>query len=147
MPEDYRAFLIEIGNGGDGPPGYGLRPITRTYPAPCSRTGERDLAYTLDKLARPFPLDDYWIWEGEADFDEQRYATTHHGNLPIGNNGCSWEWLLIVTGNQRGAIWNRADVGIQPCCPRRGFLSWYEYWLDGGDDWWADYYKEVHAHL
>ncbi|MCP4198521.1 MAG: hypothetical protein GY762_15345 [Proteobacteria bacterium] len=47
------------------------------------------------------------------------------------------DWILIVTGPEREKVWNRADVGAQPCVPARDFLSWYEYWLDGGKDWYS----------
>jgi hypothetical protein len=36
-------------------------------------------------------------------------------------------------------MWHLTGEGIQPCAPPRDFLSWYEYWLDGHSDWWADF--------
>jgi hypothetical protein len=30
-----------------------------------------------------------------------------------------------------------AGEGIQPACPKRDFLTWYEDWLDGKDSFYA----------
>jgi hypothetical protein len=38
-------------------------------------------------------------------------------------------------------MWWFTGEGIQPCAPRRDFLDWLEYWIDGGDDWWAEMYE------
>jgi len=36
-------------------------------------------------------------------------------------------------------VWNIADIVATPCFPNMSFLEWYEYWLDGGSDWWREY--------
>jgi hypothetical protein len=43
--------------------------------------------------------------------------------------------LLIVTGPDRGHVWQLADVGVTPTRPKREFLRWFEDWLDGKTDW------------
>jgi len=46
-------------------------------------------------------------------------------------------WHLIVTGPDRGVPWMLAGEGIQPLCPKRTFLQWYEDWLDGKDSFYG----------
>jgi hypothetical protein len=43
------------------------------------------------------------------------------------------------SGAERGQVWQLTGEGATPCAPRRGFLSWLEHWLDGGEDWWSDF--------
>ncbi len=134
LPQGYRRFLIEVGNGGEGPPFYGL---LRLGEVPDDY--DRSAREVLNDLRKPFPLTKYWVWEGEQEENPERHQAIDHGNLVLGTEGCGRYWVLIVTGIERGQMWDRADVGIQPCAPPRDFLSWYEYWLEGGTDWWAGF--------
>ena len=132
LPAGYRDFLLHVGNGGDGPPDYGMLPLgLNGIDAPATEV--------LANIRQPFPFATHWVWEDDDPLDETRYSTTFHGSINLGTDGCAMYWLLIVKGPQHGQIWNWADVGIQPLAPARDFLSWYEYWLDGGDDWYADF--------
>lgn len=124
LPEEYREFLLKVGNGGEGPPQYGLLPLGKALNG-------------LDDLSKPFPFIEEWVWESESNPNEELIKKVGHGRLILGDEGCARYWALIVNGPQRGFMWDLADVGIQPCVPARNFLSWYEYWLDGHDDWWA----------
>jgi hypothetical protein len=102
--------------------------------------GDCNISYR-DTLAKEFPFSDYWIWEEEehgADF-KTKLEQIHYGSLILGTDGCGMYWILIVRGKEKGQIWQISDVGIQPCAPRVTFLDWYEYWLDGGSDWWRDF--------
>src|SRR5262245_24779674 len=130
LPTGYRRFLLEVGNGGAGP-GYGLEPL--------------DTEATLDFVAEQFPLDKLWIWDAEdLQPDPLRIDACRHGWIKIGTEGCGLDWVLIVSGSQRGNVWSIDDQGAQPCAPGRSFLSWYLLWLkwahsggaDGGADWW-----------
>lgn len=133
LPEDYRLFLMKVGNGGEGPPYYGLLSLGEV-----PERYDRSAADVLKNLHKPFPLTTYWVWEDEQEQKPELHEAINHGNLVLGTDGCAMYWLLIITGPEHGQIWPRADVGIQPCAPRGEFLSWYEYWLDGGNDWWSD---------
>ncbi len=130
LPEDYGQFLTEIGNGGGGPPFYGIVSLAESIPGGLNQIFRPDL---------PFPLSNAWTWEDEIDWDKELSPlldeVRYHGHLYLGTNGDGEDWILIITGDERGHVWNRADVGASPCIPGRDFLSWYEYWLDGGDDW------------
>jgi hypothetical protein len=135
LPEEYRAFVEKVGNGGLGPPNLGMVPLG----AVARGAGAEALA----GLRRPFPLTEYWVWEGEEPLSPEKIALRERvftdGSLVLGEDGCGMFWHLVVTGPERGQMWHIADQGAQPCAPRRTFLSWYEYWLDGHDDWWADF--------
>ncbi len=144
LPEDYRRFILEVGNGGEGPPDCGLLPL--------GATPENDVPGYLrqgygDLLRRPFPFVEHWIWEAEEPVanNDARHQAVSHGNLVLGHDGCGQYWSLVVSGNQRGQMWQLTDVGIQPCAPSVTFLKWYEYWLAGGDDWWRDLYPDEEA--
>ena len=133
LPDGYRSFLKCIGNGGDGPPAYGLMRLgdvpDRTHPDFAQDW--RDLPH----IGTPFPLTTGWVWEGE-EYDEARRVAARHGTLNLGHDGCNMYWLLVVTGEMRGQVWAHTDVGVCPQEPGRDFLQWVEAWLNGMW-WWA----------
>src|SRR5262245_38855326 len=54
LPDGFRRFVLEIGNGGDGP-GYGLRAFDPHSQQP--------------RIAQPFPLERVWRWDDEEEPD------------------------------------------------------------------------------
>jgi hypothetical protein len=135
LPTGYRCFLTELGNGGEGPPAFGIEPLgTRPPGFDSTEPGDRShLAF----LALPFPFSSPWIWgTGEASAEGVR-DQVEHGSLYLGQDGCGQQWRLIVTGPERGKIWWFCGEGIQPLNPARNFVHWYLDWLDGVEDWWT----------
>jgi hypothetical protein len=133
LPEGYRAFLLVVGDGPrqrvdrEGPPHYGLRPLAETL---VDEDGDPL------RPAAPFPLTGAWVWEDEPDPDQERLrAVFQDGHLYLGTEGCGEDWIVVVAGPERGRVWDRADVGAQPCDPPCDFLDWYERWLDGKPYW------------
>lgn len=124
LPEGYRRFIIEVANGGDGPGGVLLPLRDSMFAEPPSN------------LRKPFPLADPWIWEADEHATPDGIAAAGHGRLFLVEQGCGMYWVLIVSGVARNQVWSATDVGVAPCNPRRDFLSWFEYWLDGGHEWW-----------
>lgn len=128
LPQAYRVFLKEVGNG-------------------CSMINDFQLHSLSDMkaqdLSQPFMLEDEWIWEDddteEADLAKIMDARLK-GQLELIDIGDGMSYNLIVTGQRRGEVWNFADVGVQPCCERQDFLGWFELWLDMQDD--VDYFKD-----
>ncbi|MGD8814589.1 MAG: hypothetical protein PVI78_08960 [Anaerolineales bacterium] len=160
LPDDYRTFILEVGNGGAGP-FYGL-----------FKLGEHDSGdgfcswsdgYLLGDPSAPFPYNDRWnlseaFWseapynqqwgnQDEEDraceaWDERLYElywapSIMNGAIPICHRGCALRQWMIVTGPERGNIWNddRADNGglsplISPCGDRISFFDWYYDWLN-----------------
>jgi hypothetical protein len=130
LPDDFAAFLREIGNGASGPPGFGLLPL-----GTAAGLGDDERYWTeLPDIAKPFPFTAASVWEGE-DASDRAAASARHGALLLGNDGCGMLWLLIVTGTERGRVWWLTDVGVQPTMPRRDFLRWFVDWLDGTREW------------
>ena len=142
LPEEYRLFLREIGNGGAGP-AYGIAPL------------ERSIAdVTPQFLAHTFPHRAAWNWEQEPalacidrssaqgmKYFDDLYCQNRYvqGALPINHQGCGYYTLLVINGPERGMLWSddrTSEMGISPLGSpnhpkeRLGFLAWYEYWLD-----------------
>jgi len=157
LPDDYRLFLTQIGNGGAGPY-YGVLPFGKDDDG-------RDLegGGLLGDLSKPFPHATAWnlpdsFWEGEPDWGadapveeqdrlmeawdrelEARYwnPAIMDGAIPICHMGCALRQWLVIHGEQRGCVWNdhRADYGgLAPVLDGRGepvtFAGWYMGWLD-----------------
>lgn len=146
LPESYRRFLMELGNGGCGPH-YGL-----------FKLGEMDDGFghaawpdqLFGNLDRPFPHTQAWNDHGGdpdtggENFDknlslfERKNQSKEHipGAIPICHMGCALRLLLVVTGPERGNIWEdrRAEHSglvpvITPSGERLTFLRWYMDWL------------------
>ncbi|HIS63709.1 MAG TPA: SMI1/KNR4 family protein [Candidatus Scybalomonas excrementigallinarum] len=123
LPEELKLFYSEIGNGCKMIDGYYLRKF-------------EELVFDIYKVKEEFIFTNYWIWED--DDNEDFVDKVEKGNIQLIDIGDGQSWNIIITGKERGQMWLFTDIGIQPCAPRRGFLSWFEYWLDGNDD----YFKE-----
>jgi hypothetical protein len=141
LPDDYRTFISEIGNGGFGP-GHGLLPLDKAV-----------VDFKLrDKpnipLNKKFPYQDSWNeeWITSFNWDEgypeteivDAYISTAHiaGSLQISHFGHGCTFLLVVNGNEKGHIWfdGRADYsGLVPKLKdghRISFIEWYVTFLD-----------------
>lgn len=157
LPEDYRHFITEVGDGGAGPY-YGLLPFGKD-------DDDRDWegGGLVGDPGRPFPHTTAWnlpdsFWAGEPDWppdtpiEEQdrmmdtwdRELEAHYWNpaimdgaIPICHKGCALRQWLVIHGERRGSIWDdhRADhAGIAPVLGESGepvtFAGWYMAWLD-----------------
>ena len=120
LPDGYRRFVTEIGNGGDGPPTYGLLPFP-------------DVLWDGDLISKPFPFREPWVCT-DPEQEDDVCSQTLHGNIRLGEDGCEMHWILIVVGCERGKVWNMFENNVEPCCDRRDFLAWYDDWLNGRND-------------
>ncbi|MBI4751077.1 MAG: SMI1/KNR4 family protein [Acidobacteria bacterium] len=128
LPEDYRRFILEIGDGGDGP-WKGILPLRRFFSMNHNRI--------LDDLKKPFLHQSPWsynqISEAERDqYDMDPFSLTQ-GALPISDVGCGIAILLVITGPQRGTIWiddTESDGLLKPEKNGSSFTEWYSQWLD-----------------
>ncbi|WP_431040631.1 SMI1/KNR4 family protein [Streptomyces sp. P1-3] len=151
LPEEYRTFLLEVGAGGAGPD-YGLFPIKPPEPGAPPGTGHCALPFRpgltaeLDEheYAEPrhadHPDDEafaaaYAAWDARHD---ELYDALTEGTLCVSSQGCAYYSLLVVTGPERGTMWEdvrAAGEGVAPV-ELRGrtghvtFAEWYLNWLD-----------------
>lgn len=130
LPEAYRMFLEEVGNG-----------CEMIYGCPLKRLDEME----YEDLSHPFMLEKEWVWESDEGLTEQeicekRELMVYNGEMELIDLGDGMSYHLIVSGTCSGEVWNFADVGVQPCCERQDFLGWFELWLDEQDD--VDYFKD-----
>jgi hypothetical protein len=135
LPDGYREFLLRGGNGGEGPPCYGLGPLG--LPANDMPPEQARWWVELRDVQKAFPFTRYWIWDDGQETDEGSEEQVNYGSVYIGNDGCGAYWHLIITGPERGNVWMISGEGVQPACPKRDFLTWYEDWLDGKDSFYA----------
>lgn len=150
LPDGYRRFITELGNGGAGPY-YGL-----------FKLGEMDHNFNhkpwkendgfVGVLSEPFPHTEAWndlppypeeqddeaAYEAELDaFDEIYWNSKQvNGAIPICHQGCAYRNWLVVTGAEAGTVWEdlRTDQkGLLPAKTNRNhrvrFLEWYDDWL------------------
>ena len=130
LPEAYRLFLQEVGDG--------CEEMFDGFQLNCLANIEQK------DLSRPFLLEKEWIWECDDRprniIQEEMDSKVYQGEIELINIGCCISYNLIVTGKCRGEVWNFCDVGVQPCCERQDFLGWFELWLDHQDQ--TDYFKD-----
>jgi hypothetical protein len=153
LPEDYRYFITEIGNGGAGPY-YGLFPFGQHGDSFDFISWEE--GYLVGDVSKPFPhvrawnlpttfwaqipnSDDDKLWEAWDKIEYEHYwnPSLMNGAIPICNLGCNLRQWLVVNGEHRGFVWNdyRVDrAGISPLETKSGspvsFADWYMSWLN-----------------
>ena len=152
LPQDYRCFLMEVGNGGAGPH-YGLFKLGETDSG-WGHTSWAEGDGFVGDLSESFPHTEAWNdLTGEPDRERQNDETYErkltvfegryfdsanvNGAIPICHLGCALRQWLIVTGPEAGNVWfdDRADQkGIYPLTGKTGervtFYRWYRDWLD-----------------
>ncbi|WP_392532164.1 SMI1/KNR4 family protein [Nostoc sp. C117] len=123
LPNDYRNFVLELGNGGAGP-GYGLYGIPAIESENAISLTSQQNKY--DSLSKLFPLKQAWnnldlVVENKADFlvnlDAYFNQKCIPGTLLLADYGCGIYAILVITGEQRGKIWiddRTNDNGIYP---------------------------------
>lgn len=131
LPEPYRTLVAEICDGcARGPADIdGLIPLA-ALPA------DWGCAQTQRVLSRPFPLTSPWVWEDDPrpyeEIEPLIDDVSNHGSVVLGTGGCGLYWHLVVTGPQRGRIWQISDVGAAPVCEHpadeEGFAGWVSRW-------------------
>lgn len=150
LPEDYRLFLSEIGNGGAGPY-YGVFKLGEMDDGFKHKRWKVNDGFVGD-LSKPFPNSDTWndlpLFPDEQDdedayaaeldaFDETYWDTRNvNGAIPICHQGCAYRNWLIIVGPEAGNVWEDLRVdhkGLMPVESKRGhragFLEWYNDWL------------------
>jgi hypothetical protein len=157
LPDDYRDFLLEIGNGGAGP-GYGLLGIEINH---LNRENS-----DFKSLSQPFLLTQEWndLDLMQASHEEGNpvyfYPNFIQGTILVAEYGCGVEARLVITGSERGNIWiddRTNEAGIYPLSPHcaaffhddpdieadlyesieevktaLSFSDWYSDWLNRG---------------
>ena len=143
LPDDYREFLIRVGNGGAGPD-YGLFKLGEMDDRRGHARWQEDNGF-VGVLARPFPHNDPWNdLRGKPEFDEEaasaqlgyeyedaygeqmtEWEASHYWNprqvdgaIPICHGGCAYRDWLVVSGAEAGHVWcdRRVDEkGLYPC--------------------------------
>lgn len=159
LPEDYKIFITNIGNGGAGP-FYGLFPLEQhdLDHGMCAW----DKGYIVGDLSKPFPHSKAWnlprafldrtpdpdicvseeqeeaFWEKWQEDINLTYWTSDimEGAIPICHQGCAIRTWLAVTGPMKGTVWEdfRSEYnGIAPIKNTDGthstFTDWYSHWL------------------
>ncbi|WP_264551382.1 SMI1/KNR4 family protein [Flavobacterium sp. N2038] len=142
LPECYKAFLLNVGNGGKSygesaaGPGYGIFPFGKNIDEFVYSNPENSLKQ--DCRIHPEMSDDFWkdlnkkIDEDVSDEGfEDELGKIFAGILPLGTEGCTYYYGLILNGEFKGKVVN-VDVDRQKpyFAFESNFLDWYERWLD-----------------
>ena len=127
LPEEYRDFLMLVGNGGAGPYYglYGLKALKEDLSDSHGGVMEEPVIYP--KMSEE-------EWDRMADPEGRRKGEEVHpyaGILPIGTQGCTLMTGLMLAGPYRGqVVYYDEDFCGPPFFAReKGFLEWYERWL------------------
>ena len=130
LPEEYRDFLLFVGNGGAGPY-YGLYGVEAEKKELHGSHGSR--LYQVREEPVIYPKMGSEDWDRVADPESRRKGGAHPyvGVLPIGSQGCTLMTGLMLAGPYRGqVVYYDEDFCGQPFFVReKGFLQWYERWL------------------
>ncbi|MFF2885944.1 SMI1/KNR4 family protein [Paenibacillus sp. NPDC057967] len=135
LPEPYKQFLTQVGNGGAGPY-YGIYSLEKA----ASYTETHALAATC--ILHPGMTKEKWNQlieplTSDEDISDEEYDAARDrvlgGMLCIGTQGCEYDMYLVLNGEYRGRIVYTSD--FHPDHPfffvyEDSFLDWYERWLD-----------------
>ena len=124
LPNELVSFYTTISNGCKMLDGFNLRKLD-------------EWKFKKGQLNSDFPFTEPWIWEDDENTGKLKQI--ENGNIELIDIGDSQTWNIIVSGKEKGKMWFFTDVGIQPCAPAMDFLTWFEFWLDGNEDYFQDF--------
>ena len=144
LPEEYKIFLLHIGNGGisyadsAAGPGYGIYPLGKNANELVYENTE--LYLKQDCKIHPKMTDEFWsdlnknIEENDDISTEEldlELGKIFSGLLSIGTQGCTYYYALVLNGEFKGRIVNVDSDRQKPYFAfESNFLDWYERWLD-----------------
>lgn len=144
LPACYKAFILQVGNGGiayEGAaagPFYGIYPLGKNVDELVYYNAEECLK--ADCLIYPDMNDQYWKSlneniDNDSDISDEDYEMELNrifgGILPIGTQGCSYLHGIVLNGTYRGRVVNIDQDRQKPQFTfEDNFLDWYERWLD-----------------
>lgn len=144
LPECYKSFILNIGNGGiscadsAAGPFYGIYPLGRNVDELIFDNTEKYIKNEC--LIFPEMSDDFWHSltrktdhpRGLTDEEyEEETGKLYGGILPIGSQGCTFLHGIILNGKYRGRVVNLDLDRHKPYFAfEKNFLDWYERWLD-----------------
>lgn len=144
LPECYKAFITQIGNGGNAyqnsaaGPFYGIYPLGENIHELIFHDKEDHL--TNDCLIYPGMTDEFWtsfiknIEDNDEISDEdydKEVSKVFGGILPIGSQGCTYLHGIVLNGEYKGRVVNMDMDRQKPKFTyEKNFLDWYERWLD-----------------
>jgi hypothetical protein len=137
LPDDYREFLLELGNGGAGP-GYGLLEINiEKLIVDASQCNSLSQPFLLTKEWNNLDLPQVSDGSGVNTYFDPKFI---HGTIAIAHYGCGIQARLIITGEERGNIWiddRTNEAGIYP------LTTHYAAFFHDDPDIEADLYESV----
>lgn len=143
LPNCYKAFLMNIGNGGESFSSSGAGPFYGIYPLGINVNEfitENPKEYLKeDCVLHPKMTDEDWekltekIEEDEISDEDYNIelGKIYGGVLPIGTQGCSSYHAIVLNGAFKGRVVNINSERYTPQFTfESNFLDWYERWLD-----------------
>lgn len=143
LPECYKAFILHVGNSGNGygnsaaGPFYGIYPFGKMLNELCENP---TISLQNPVLIDPEMSRTDWEkrierLENDEEMPDEEYDkemdNLFGGILPIGSQGCTYLHGILLNGKHKGKIVN-LDIDLQQpvFCYEDNFLDWYERWLD-----------------
>ena len=140
LPEEYRDFLLFVGNGGAGPY-YGLYGL-ETQEKELHDSHARLYRVQEEPVIHPKMSNEEWdrmigvdpegrSGGGPGGSGRGEEVHPYVGVLPIGSQGCTLMTGIMLAGPYRGqVVYYDEDFCGPPFFVReKGFLAWYERWL------------------
>lgn len=137
LPDEYKAFITTLGNGGPGSyggagPFYGIYPLGDFgYLEHASKymSGESVIDSTLTKAKWKLLTAFAEKFDSDSEAYNQYYDRLFSGLMFIGTQGCNFQTMLILNGPDAGRV-VYIDQDLQQPIVKEGFLDWYENWVD-----------------
>jgi len=144
LPDCYKSFILELGNGGQGWQNSAAGPFFGIYPF-GENVNELIYENTEQYLKNecviiPKMTDSFWknltknIEENDEISDEDyeiELGKLWGGILPIGSQGCTYLHGIVLNGQYKGKVVNLDMDRQKPNFTyETNFLDWYERWLD-----------------
>ena len=130
LPEEYRAFLLEVGIGAG--PYYGLQKLGVGWV--CDEETEEGEKTWLSSPCLIEPLMCEGVghtgWDDALEKQGHPWERHYQGIMEIVSQGCTYLSGLVVTGPYRGHILGLDMDRQTPHFDNSSFLGWYETWLD-----------------